>query len=903
MSYRNSLANWFLKPQNSVRAIASQLLRPKRLAIFEACLIGLVCGLAGVLLKTGVGWLGGWRVYSSLILPGWLLLPAIGIIGGLLTGILVERIAPETAGSGIPHVKASLSGIPLALNGRVAAVKLIGTILAVGSGLTLGRQGPTVQIGASLAAWISHWVPTSPDYRRQLIACGAAAGLAAGFNAPIAGVLFVVEELLQDISGFTLGPAIIASFIGAVVSQLLGGQSLNINFKATTSFSVEEIPFYVLLGIFAGLLGALFTSGIVIAVKLNRRYFKMGLPVRIAFAGLVCGLSVAILPPFFRNNTGLREFLVAGDATWQTSLIAFIAHFILTIIAAGSGAPGGLFAPSLVLGSALGHLVGIMQVDLLGAGLPNTYALAGMGAFFCAVCRAPITAVVIVFEITTDFQLVLPLMIASVVAYLVAEKAEKGSLYDHLLECSGIQLKKDKPTNDILNTVKAADVMQRRVETLSAQMALDEAILAFSRSHHRGFPVLEDGKLVGIVTQTDLANASKRELPKNTILSEIMTSQPLTVLPEDSLSEVLYLLNRYNLSRLPVTENRRLVGIITRSDIIRAESDRLTNEQAQIGPHPEPSYVVYQTRSPSTGQGRLLVPLANPQTAPALLELACAVARSKNYELECVQVMLVSRRLRPAEAPVRTAKSKRLLQLAERAGRRWKVPVHTQIRVAHDMAEAILETIKERHIDLIFMGWKGNTKTPGRIFGAAVDTLIRQASCDVVLVKWGKNQPNPDLVRAGSARSRPQTLDIVKPAPTTPPTVPPLNRWLLPMAGGPNSQRAVQLLPALVAVSRKPEIRLCQVSQPSVGEPDITVLEKASQFLDRRLSVPVISMSVCSSSVADALIDLAQKNQCDVVVLGASREGMLQQAIKGNIPEEIARSCNCTVMLVRSAVA
>ncbi|HEY9809590.1 MAG TPA: chloride channel protein [Halomicronema sp.] len=883
MSYFALIQNSLLKPKNSVRAIASQLLRPKRLAIFEACLIGLVCGLAGVLLKTGVGWLGGWRVYSSVILPGWLLLPAIGIVGGLLTGFLVERLAPETAGSGIPHVKASLSGLPLALNGRVAVVKLLATIISVGSGLTLGRQGPTVQIGASLAAWISHWVPTSPDYRRQLIACGAAAGLAAGFNAPIAGVLFVVEELLQDISGFTLGPAIIASFIGAVVSQLLGGQSLNLNLNLkTTSFSVEEIPFYILLGIFSGLLGSLFTSGIVYAVKFNRRHLKMGLPLRIALAGLICGLSVSALPMSFRDNTSLRELLGAGDATWQTSLIAFIAHFFLTIIAAGSGAPGGLFAPSLVLGSALGHLVGIMQVDLLGVGLPTTYALAGMGAFFCAVCRAPITAVVIVFEITTDFKLVLPLMIASIVAYLVAEKAENGSLYDQLLECNGIQLKKDKPANDILKNVKAADVMQRRVETLSAQMTLDEAILAFSRSHHRGFPVLEDGKLVGIVTQTDLANASKRELAKDTLLSEIMTTEPLTVLPLDSLSEVLYRLNRYNLSRLPVTENRRLVGIITRSDIIRAESDRLTNEEAQIGPHPEPSYLVYQTRSPTTGQGRLLVPLANPKTAPALLELACAVAHQKNYELECVQVILVSRRGSPAETAVRTAKSRRLLQLAERAGKRWQVPVHTQIRVAHDMSHAILETIKERHIDLILMGWKGSTKTPGRVFGAAVDTLIRQASCDVILVKWGNK-----LSRSNNDKSA---------------SGPPLNRWLVPMAGGPNAQRAVQLLPALVAVSLKPEIRLCQVQQPSVGEHDITVLEQASKFLGRCLSVPVIQMPICSSSVAGALIDLAQKNQCDVVVLGASREGMLQQAIGGNIPEEIARNCNCTVMLVRSAI-
>ncbi|MBW4680951.1 MAG: chloride channel protein [Microcoleus vaginatus WJT46-NPBG5] len=898
MNYQNLIQNSKFKLKKYRKIIASQILGPKRLAILEACLIGLVSGLAAVLLKQGVGWLGGWRVYTaSHLIPAWILLPSVGVVGGLLTGWLVERLAPETAGSGIPHVKAALAGVSISLDWRVASVKLVGTILAVGSGLTLGRQGPTVQIGAALAAGIGRLIPTSPDYRRQLIACGAAAGLAAGFNAPIAGVLFVVEELLYDISGFTLGPAIIASFIGAVVSQLLGGD-LNLDITQSVSqtrFLAQEIPCYVVLGILAGLLGSLFTKSIVALLYFNRRVLRLGLPVRIALAGLVCGLAVAMLPEAFRNNSGLRDFLLSKEANLTNISLAFVAHFVLTIIAASSGAPGGLFAPSLVLGSALGHIVGILQWDWLGIGVPTTYALAGMGAFFCAVCRAPITAVVIVFEITTDFKLVLPLMIGSVVAYLVAEKVEKESLYDRLLEFNGINLKKEKPADGILAELSASDVMQGRVETLSSQISLDEVMQAFSRSHHRGFPVVDNGKLVGIVTQTDLANTGKRQLPANTPLNEFMTPQPVTVRPADTLSEVLYRLNRYNLSRLPVTEGRKLVGIITRSDIIRAESDKLIGEKAQVGPHPEPSYVVYQTRAPATGKGRLLVPLANPQTAPALLRLAAAMAHERNYEIECLQVMLVSRHSSPAETPVRTVKSRRMLREAERIGRDWDVPVHTQVRVAHDVAQAILETIKERHIDLILMGWKGNTSTPGRIFGDSVDTLIRQAACDVVLVKWGE-------------KSR-QTLEILSEA-VIPPSTPgtqnsrlSLNRWLVPMAGGPNSLRAVQLLPALVAISAKPEIRLCQVCQSSAGKFDTTLLDNASQFLDRKLNVPVISMPVCANSVSEALIDLAHKDQCDVIVLGASREGLLQQVIKGNIPEAITRGCDCTVMLVRGASA
>jgi CIC family chloride channel protein len=913
------------------RVIKSQLfLRPKRLAIFEACLIGLVAGIAGVLLKLGVGWLGSWRVASSALIPVWILLPSVGLVGGFLTGLLVERLAPETAGSGIPHVKAALGGVNLALDLRVAVAKLLTTILAVGSGLSLGRQGPTVQIGASLAGWIGHLMPTSPDYRRQLIACGAAAGLAAGFNAPIAGVLFVVEELLQDVSGLTLGTAIIASFIGAVVSQLLGGDNLNLNLREyPISFQVSEIPFYILLGVLAGILGALFSKGIIASLKFNRRTLKFSLPVRIALAGIICGSVIAFLPETFRNNTGLREFLLTGEANAITSLTAFTAHFFLTIISAASGAPGGLFSPSLVMGSALGQLVGILQANSLGVGLPTTYALAGMGAFFCAVSRAPITAVVIVFEITADFKLVLPLMICSVVAYLVAEKVDSGSLYSHLLEFNGIQLTQAKAASNTLSDLHANDVMQRRVETLSSLLTLDEVMQAFSRSHHRGFPVVDGGKLVGIVSQTDLANASNRNFSGNSLLKEFMTVQPITVKATDTLSEVLYRLNNYHLSRLPVVEGRHLVGIITRSDIIRVESDRLSGETTQ-GPHPEPSYVVYQTKAPQVGNGRLLVPLSNPQTAPALLRLAAAIARDRNYELECLQIIIVPRNSSPSESAVRTTKSRRLLQQAERIIRTWNLPVHTQIRVAHDVPNAILETIRERHIDLILMGWQGELSTTGRIFGDVVDTVIRQAGCEVILVKWSdklllkgktgdwgqKAQVRGEALRKESADSidnnlpeNPESQIAESPAPYSNihteelglHTLMGLQRWLVPIRGSYKQAAALRLLPAFVAASALPEIKLCQVHQPSVAEPDRLELKQAADFIKRRVSCSVIATTVCAKSVSDALIDLAQNDQCDAIVLGASREGLLKQVIHGNIPEAVARGCDCTVILVRSA--
>jgi CIC family chloride channel protein len=852
------------------------LWQPRRgLAIAEASIIGIVAALSAVLLKQGSGWLGTWRVHSTQVLPAWVILPIIGLGFGFLAGWLVQRLAPEAVGSGIPQVKATLANVPTKLSWRVAFVKLISAIIALGSGLTLGRQGPTVQVGAGLAAGMSRWVPTSPEHRRQMIAAGAGAGLAAAFNAPIAGVLFIIEELLQDLSGLTLGTAIIASFIGGVISRLLGGGSLQLNLQSmhySSSFSLLEIPMFLILGVFAGLLGALFSRGLILSIKTYQR-LHISLPLRVALAGFISGLIVALLPESYRDNTGLREYMITNEANIPFAAIAFIAQFILTLIAFGSGAPGGLFAPSLILGSCLGQIIGGCEFYFWGLGSPTTYALAGMGGFFSAVSKVPMTAIVIVFEMTTDFNLVLPLMIVSVTSYLIAEQVVPGSLYDKLLKLNGIIINTDAPLEGILSQLTAKNVMQQRVETLETEMAVEEVIQAFSRSHHRGFPVVENCKLVGIVTQSDLKNRYAGN--GTTLLRDIMTPQPVTVTPMQTLSDVLYLLDRYHISRLPVVERQKLIGIITRADIIRAEADHINGKNGVNGPQSEPSYVVYQTRSPNIGRGRLLVTVANPDTADTLLQMAATIARDRYYEIECLQIILVSRHSSPSETEVSTTKSRRLLRQAEALAKKLRIPIHTQIRVAHDVAQAVLETIKERHIDLIFMGWKGNTSTPGRIFGTVVDTVIRQATCDVVLVKLGTISDCSHF-----------------------------NRWLVPMAGGPNARAAIKLLPALVTLGNNPQIRLTQVSKPSELKPDMTVLEESTRQLmrHRNLQSTIISAPVQADSVAEGVINLVKTEGYDVVVLGASREGLLQQAIQGNIPETIASSVESTVILVRGKI-
>lgn len=875
--------------------LVDQLLKPKRLAIIEAVLIGLVAAFAAVLLKQGVHWLNSWRLHASFLFPAWLLLPAVGLVGGFLSGLLLEQLGPEATGSGVPQVKAALAYVPITLDLRVAIVKLLSTILTLGSGFVLGRQGPTVQIGAALAAQMSRWVPASPDHQRQLIAAGAAAGLAAGFDAPIAGVLFVIEELLHDVSSLTLGTAILASFTGGIVSRILAGPNLNLGIDQSiqaVSFLPQEIPFFLVLGILTGVFAAFFNRSIVTSLQFSRRHIPGGLAWRIGLAGLISGGVVALLPIVFRDTTTLQGFLTAETMDWRITMGAFVVQFVLSVLACSAETPGGLFIPSLVLGAALGKLVGLLAVVVFPSE-PVIYSLAGMGAFFGAVAKVPVTAIVIVFEITMSYNLILPLMICVVTAYLVAERLAPGSLYTHLLELKGILLDPDVVSDGLWATLRAAEVMQTRVETLDSRMRLDEVIQAFSTSHHRGFPVMENNRLVGIVTQTDLDKVAQRQLPTTAPLRDIMTARPITVAPEDTLGRVLYLLSRYKLSRLPVIEHRKLVGIITRSDILQVESDKLRGDSEQIGPQVEPSYLVYQTRSPAIGNGRLLLPLSNPQTANALMKLALVMAREFQYEVECLRIVPVPRHNSPAETPISTTLSRRLLNRAVQQGKVWDVPVHTQVRAAHHVAGAMLEVVKERHIDLLLMGWKGSTSTPGRIFGDTVDTAIRQASCDVVLVKMGDNFGAPTAMLLDTANASVQTtLHLTQ-----------MNRWLVPMGGGPNAEYAVKLLPALVSLSPNPSIRLCHVYHPKQEQYDSTALEQDAAFLRQRCRGTVEVTSVCANSVVEAVVDMAQNDQCDVIVLGASREGLLQQAIQGNIPEAIARDSKCTVILVRKAIA
>jgi len=454
----------------------------------------------------------------------------------------------------------------------VALAKLLGGIAALGSGLFLGREGPTVQLGAALAGPLSRIFPTTAAYKRQLIAAGAGAGLAAAFNAPLAGVIFVLEELLKEIKPSTIVIATVACSASSLVLDMVRPPHMHAAAKplmASVSFAPYDLVFYILLGLLTGLCSAIFNGGIIAALEFNRTKLKIPVTLKVGLAGLLSGLIISFLPAYFHNYAGMRGLIIAGETNWTTVLLAFFDFFLLTLIAYGSGAPGGLFAPSLVLGSALGYLVGFLEHIFWGTDSTVSFALVGMGAFFSAVARVPLTAIVITFEMTTNFTLLVPLMFTCIISSVVGELVSKNGLYDRIMRWNGIHLQGPESANN-LRKLQAIDVMHVQYEVFNSTFLIKDVLEALGTTAQRGFPVTHNGILVGVLTQTDLGKINQADSLSTMTIADVMTPHPVAVSPYDSLEDILFLFSHHKFTWLPVVFHDKLQGIILQSDILDA---------------------------------------------------------------------------------------------------------------------------------------------------------------------------------------------------------------------------------------------------------------------------------------------------------------------------------------------
>ncbi len=526
-----------------------------------------------MLLSAGVSWLGSLRVHFATLFPSRFVLPAFGLVGGLLAGLLVDKVAPEASGSGIPQVRARLDRIVMALDLRIALVKLLGGTIALGSGFFLGREGPTVQLGAAIAAPLTRWLPTTVEHKRQLIAAGAGAGLTAAFNAPLAGITFVLEELLKEVKTSTIVMAILACSVSCFALNLFGPTHLHTAAGALEpiiSFSPKDVPFYIFLGIVAGLFGAIFNRAVIGSLNFYRKCVRVPVTIRVGLAGLVTGLIISVLPDAFHNYAGMRAQIIEGHLSWDLVVVDLLEYYLLTLVAYGSGAPGGLFAPSLALGSAIGYLVGFLEQSVTGTASVPAFALVGMGAFFSAVARTPLTAIVITFELTSNFTILTPLMFACVVSSAIGDYVSKHGLYDDLMRWNGIYLRGPNQTPSSLRKLMAKHVAHKKIAVFGPNTLVKDTLDAFGTSAQRGFAVAKKRKLIGIVTQTDLDKLKEFDSPETVKVSDIMTSHPVAVSAHDSLEEILLLFSRYKFTWLPVLDREKLVGMILQSDVLKA---------------------------------------------------------------------------------------------------------------------------------------------------------------------------------------------------------------------------------------------------------------------------------------------------------------------------------------------
>ncbi|MBI5951181.1 MAG: H(+)/Cl(-) exchange transporter ClcA [Chloroflexi bacterium] len=417
-------------------------IREQRRRMFpRAALVGLCAGLVASFFRIALAGADAFRnglIEWSHQYPfwGWVFPVFFGMAGASLSVMLVRRFAPEASGSGIPHLEAVLHRLRVLDWKRVLPVKFIAGTLALGGGLALGREGPTVQMGGAVGDAISKWLKVPPRERRTLIAAGAGAGLAAAFNAPLSGVIFVLEEIQRDFHPFVFGAAFLAAAIADIVSRVLSGAFPVFSIPDYPTPPTASLPIFALLGIFAGLLGVVFNRSLLGTMNLFTRVKGRWSLVVVAGVGALVGLAGWFSPMIVGGGHSLAETALAGNLILWVIPIFFVIRFLMTIASYGTGAAGGIFAPLLALGALLGLALGQIA-NRIAPGIvpqPAVFAVVGMAAYFTAIVRAPLTGIVLIVEMTGNYQQMLPLLVACFCAYAVAELLKDLPIYEALLE-------------------------------------------------------------------------------------------------------------------------------------------------------------------------------------------------------------------------------------------------------------------------------------------------------------------------------------------------------------------------------------------------------------------------------------------------------------------------------------
>ncbi len=541
---------------------------------------GLATGVAAWILL-GVIELVVHHAWSSPV-PWWQIL-LVPTLGGLLVGVMTTWVAPEVRGGGVSETMETLVLRGGRFRGRVPFAATGATGISLGTGASGGPEGPVVMIGGSIGSLLSRLVPVGEDRTRALVAAGAAAGIGASFNAPIGGMLFAIEMLLGGLRrAGSLQVVVVAAVVGSVTARQLVGEGLT--FRPAPGLGLGapfELLLYAGLGVAAVVVAHGFRTGSTLGGRLFRRVeSRIGRPLSVASAGLGVGLIALAFPQVLGDGSELPDIggrsdpiqamldldVPLGMAGAGLLLALVVAKVAATSLSKGAGAAVGIFAPALFTGAALGGAFGLVAAELFGPEInPAAFALVGMAAVFAATARAPLTSILIVFELTGSYELVLPLMVAVGVAIAVEELRGTDSIYLKDLRERGV-LYTTTEDLDVLQVVSVGEVMTRDHPTVSSELPLGELRPLFGASGSDGFAVTDDeGRLVGMVTRRDLERTGER-------VGDVCTRQVVTVSPDDPVFRAVRRMGSLDVGRVPVIEptTRRVVGMLRRGDVVHA---------------------------------------------------------------------------------------------------------------------------------------------------------------------------------------------------------------------------------------------------------------------------------------------------------------------------------------------
>ncbi|HJR93110.1 MAG TPA: chloride channel protein, partial [Acidimicrobiia bacterium] len=566
---------------------------PRRISFLAllAALLGLLAGGAAWLLVNLIGLITNLTLFGRVAteLPAMATLepsPRIVIVAvaGALVVALLAKWSPIIKGHGIPEAMESVLSKQSRVAPRTALAKPLSAAVAIGTGGPFGAEGPIIVTGGSLGSLLGQVLDVSPSERKILLACGAAGGMAATFGAPIASIVLAIELLLFEFSTRAFIPlAVSASVAGGVHNAVFGDGPL-FSVPDFAFAGLSDLPLFLPLGLLAGLAAVVITRGL-FAVEAGFRRLPVSEFWHPALGAVGFACVALFVPEVLGVGYDVIDKILADEYTMGGLAILAGAKLVAWWLALGSGTSGGTLAPVLLISGAFGAVIGHVTVGLFpGAGiLPGEFALVAMAATFGAATRATLTSIVFVFELTRAYEVILPLILAAVLADLVAAWLLPHTLMTEKLARRGMVVSTDLGV-DVLGTWKVGDVMTSSVVTLPIEASTQDAIDLIATSGHGAFPLVADGRLVGIVSRSDLFGQDR---PRPEKLADVVRSDVITARPEESLRTALERMMEEGVEHLPVLDgDGALVGICTRTDILISQHRRVFDDRRQPGWRP-----------------------------------------------------------------------------------------------------------------------------------------------------------------------------------------------------------------------------------------------------------------------------------------------------------------------------